>query len=127
MRAGGRWRGLWIVTLVAVLALGSVGVSSDMSRRLAERGPSTLLVGALFAVVSPPSMVVAAVRGHSLRQPACRFGHGLKMLIAGAVLLPVGLMLSPLHVHRLPAAWLDGVVDAVQEDYCTRPLTTVLP
>jgi hypothetical protein len=27
----------------------------------------------------------------------------------------------------LPDAWMDGIVDAAQEDYCSRPLTSLLP
>lgn len=53
--------------------------------------------------------------------------HGLKMIAAGALLLPAGLLLAPFDWQRLPAGWMDGVVDAFQEDYCTRPATTVLP
>lgn len=127
MRSRARWVALVIAALVAALALYPGGASSDQSRRLAERGPSTLVVGALFAVTAPPALVIAAWRGQSLRLSACRLGHGLTMLGASAVVLPAGLILAPLHWRRLPGAWLDGVVDAVQEDYCTRPVTAILP
>lgn len=127
MRAGARWAWLSIAALVVGLALYAGAGASDLSRRLAERGPSTLLVGTLFTVISPPSLVVAAVRGQSLRQPACRFGHGLKMVAASVVVLPAGLALAPLHLRRLPGAWLDGLVDALQEDYCSRPIAAVFP
>jgi hypothetical protein len=29
--------------------------------------------------------------------------------------------------ERLPDAWMDGVVDAFQEDYCTRPPGSIPP
>lgn len=96
-------------------------------RRLAERGPATLVVGGIFTVASPPTMLVHAVRGESIRLPACRFGHGLKMLVAGTVLLPAGLVLAPFDLGGVPGGWMDGIVDSMQEDYCTRPLTSVFP
>ena len=77
--------------------------------------------------MSPPSMLIGAVRGRSIRLQACRFGHGLKMVGSGAILLPAGLLVAPLHYRTLPAAWMDGVVDAAQEDYCSRPITSVFP
>jgi len=127
MRSRARWVALLIAVVVAALALYRGAASSDLSRRLAERGPSALLVGTLFAVSAPPALVIEAVRGQSLRLSACRLEHGLAMLGASVVVLPAGLILAPLHWQRLPGTWLDGVVDAVQEDYCTRPLTAVLP
>src|SRR5438309_615217 len=107
-----------VVVIVAVTALAFFpGVAaSDTVRRLAERGPPTLIVGTLFALGSPPALLLAVVRGHPLRLSACRLGHGLKMIGASAVVLPAGLLLAPLAWQRLPGAWLDGVVDAVQED-----------
>jgi hypothetical protein len=127
MRSRARWVALVIAALVAGLALYPGVATSDLSRRLAERGPSTLIVGALFAVSAPPALLIEALRGQSLRLSACRLGHGLTMLGASAVVLPASLILAPLYWRHLPGAWLDGVVDAVQEDYCTRPLTAVLP
>jgi hypothetical protein len=127
VRAWRRRAGWLIITAMAGLALSTVVAGSDMSRRLAERGPPTLLVGTLFTIVSPPALLIAAVRGRPLRQPACRFGHGLKMVAASVVVFPVGLALAPFYPQHLPAVWMDGLVDAVQEDYCSRPITTVLP
>ena len=124
-----RWR--WAALLVALLMVGATHcpalVSADTSRRLAERGPSALLVGALFTVSSPPSMLISAVRRQSTQLSGCRLMHGLTMLAASPVLVPAGLLMAPLHPRELPAAWFDGVVDAFQEDYCTRPLSSVLP
>ena len=101
--------------------------ASDTSRRLAERGPPTLVVGMLFTVSAPPALLLGAVRGQPLRLAACRLEHGLIMVGASALVLPAGLLLAPLHWERLPGAWMDGVVDAVQEDYCSRPVSAVLP
>jgi hypothetical protein len=96
-------------------------------QRLAERGPATPLVGTMFTIASPPAMLLNAVRGGPVRPSACRFGHGLKMIVVGAPALPLGLLVSPFDLDRLPDAWMDGVVDAMQEDYCTRPAGAVLP
>lgn len=97
------------------------------TQRLAERGPSTLVVGTIFTLSSPPSFLAAAVTDRPLGLHACRFGHGVKMIGAGAIPLPAGLVAAPFDRRRLPAGWMDGVVDAFQEDYCTRPATSVLP
>ena len=64
-------------------------------------------------------MVAGALRRRGVALHACRLGHGLKKLTAGTVLLRAGLVLAPLDYRAVPAAWLDGVVDAFQEDYCT--------
>jgi hypothetical protein len=122
-------RGWWTVLGVATaLVIAAAAVQGEASvRRLAERGPPTLVVGGLFTVASPPLLVAATLRGQSARLHACRLGHGLKMLVAGTVLLPAGLVLAPLAHEMLPGAWMDGLVDAFQEDYCTRPLTAVMP
>jgi hypothetical protein len=74
--------------------------------RLAERGPSTLLVGTMFTISAPPALLVGAATGG---------------------FLPAGLLVAPFDWQRLPGAWMDGVVDAQQEDYCTRPFGAVLP
>jgi hypothetical protein len=111
-----------------VLLLGvPPAASSSASERLAQRGPPTLAVGTLFTVSSPFAMLAGAFRGGRVAVHACRFGHGLKMIVAGAVLLPAGLLAAPFHPEGLPGGWMDGVVDAFQEDYCTRPLTSVYP
>jgi hypothetical protein len=112
--------------VAAVAALPSEAAATDATRRLAERGPSTLVVGTLFTVSSPLSLLLAAVRGGA-RVPACRLGHGVKMLVAGTLTAPVGLLLSPFYFRSVPAAWMDGVVDAMQEDYCSRPFAAILP
>jgi hypothetical protein len=49
------------------------------------------------------------------------------MLVLGTVLLPAGLVLSPFDLGGVPGGWMDGIVDAMQEDYCSRPLGSVLP
>jgi hypothetical protein len=49
------------------------------------------------------------------------------MLVGGAALLPAGLIASPFHAGRLPDAWMDGVIDAYQEDYCLRPPGSFYP
>ena len=36
-------------------------------------------------------------------------------------------MLAPFAAGALPGAWMDGIVDAMQEDYCTRPVASVMP
>jgi aryl-alcohol dehydrogenase-like predicted oxidoreductase len=114
------------VLVATVAALPAKGVAAEFTQRLAERGPSTLAVGTLFTVASPLSLLLAPVRGGA-RQSACRLGHGAKMLVAGALAAPVGLLLSPFYFRSVPAAWMDGVVDAMQEDYCSRPCGAILP
>ncbi len=121
----GRWR--WAALLVAVAVVSAAVVNADTARRLAERGPSALLVGALFTVSSPPGMLLGAVRGNSTRLSGCRLAHGVTMLAASPVLVPAGLLMAPLHPRHVPGAWFDGVVDAFQEDYCTRPMSSLLP
>ncbi|GIW40969.1 MAG: hypothetical protein KatS3mg076_1546 [Candidatus Binatia bacterium] len=113
--------------LLASLVVAATSWAQDWSRRLAERGPATLVVGAVFTVASPPAILWGAVRGRPVRLAACRLGHGLKMLAASVVVLPAGLLVSPFHYRRLPSAWMDALVDSMQEDYCSRPLTSVLP
>jgi len=118
-------------TILAVAAGVAVALAAARGeaaiRRLAERGPPTLAVGALFTIAGPPLIVADAVRGRSARLHACWLGHGLEMLAASTVLLPAGLLLAPFHHRTVPGAWMDGIVDAFQEDYCTRPWTTVMP
>lgn len=101
--------------------------SATSSQRLAERGPATLVVGTLFTLTSPPALFFGRLRGQPVQLHACRLGHGLKMLAAGSVLLPAGLLVAPFDYERLPDGWMDGVVDAFQEDYCTRPVGSIFP
>lgn len=118
---------LTVVALTSLLmGLSPAGASPEASR-IAERGPATLLVGTMFTLAAPLSIVSDLVRGRSPKPAACRFGHGLKMIVLGAPLLPAGLLLSPFYYERLPGGWFDGIVDSQQEDYCTRPFTTILP
>lgn len=98
-----------------------------MDSRLVQRGPPTIIVGTMFTLASPAGMAFAAAQRQPVKLHACRFGHGVKMVAAGTILLPAGLLLSLLHLDSVPAAWMDGVVDAFQEDYCTRPCTAVMP
>ena len=122
-----RWPIAVALVLVAGLACSPTVVGTNVSRRVAERGPSALLVGALFTIASPPGLVMAAVKGRPLRQPACRLEHGLAMLAASPIVVPAGVVLAPFHPHGARALWFDGVVDAFQEDYCSRPVTSLLP
>ena len=119
------WRVLAVGVAVVVLTTAVRGHAAV--QRVAERGPAALIVGGIFTIASPPVILVNAVRRQSVRLQACRFGHGVKMLIAGTVLLPAGLVLSPFDLGGVPGGWMDGIVDAMQEDYCTRPLASVLP
>jgi hypothetical protein len=116
-----------VVTIVTCVLVAAGTAQASVVTRIAERGPATFLVGTGFTLISPISAMASAVRGQSAALPLCRFGHGLKMVAAGAVLLPTGLLLIPFDLDRLPSAWLDGIVDSQQEDYCTRPFTAVLP
>jgi len=116
-----------------VLALLACGVftpaasASSFVARLAERGPATFVVGMMFTLSSPVAMARGAVTGGRVALHACRLGHGVKMLAAGVLTLPAGLLVAPFDAKRLPDGWMDGVVDAFQEDYCTRPLTSLYP
>ena len=111
-----------------MLALGAPSPSGATSlERLAERGPATFVVGMMFTLASPFALARSAVTGGRMALHACRLGHGVKMLAAGALTLPAGLLVSPFDAKRLPDGWMDGVVDAFQEDYCTRPLASVYP
>lgn len=119
---------LWAVLLVAALAAPAVSAAPrSATQQLAERGPSTFAVGLTFTLLSPFKLVWDAATGGRPKLQACRFGHGVKMLLGGAVLLPTGLVASPFHTGRLPDAWMDGVVEAYQEDYCNRPLGSFYP
>ena len=120
-------RALLLGLVLASLAAAPGVSSASGARRVAERGPSTFAVGLAFTVMSPFKLAWGAVSGGRVALHACRFGHGVKMLGAGAVLLPVGLVVSPFEAEGLPDAWMDGVVDAYLEDYCTRPPGAILP
>jgi len=127
MGIGGRLgRGLFAGAIAVVVATTAARGHAAV-RRLAERGPPTLVVGGLFTLVSPPLMVVNGLRRRSMRLQACQLAHGVKMLVAGTVLLPAGLVLAPFAHDAIPGAWMDGIVDAMQEDYCTRPVASVMP
>ena len=121
------------VWALAVAALLTTVVScqavpgSDVARRVAERGPSALIVGAIFLIASPPGVAIGAYRGQPVDLQLCRLGHGLEMIAASVVTVPAGVVLAPFYWRSIPASWLDGIVDAFQEDYCTRPVTSVLP
>ena len=121
-----RLRRLLVAVVLAVTTAVSAAGSTS-SERLAERGPATLVVGTIFTLTSPPALFLGRVRGQPVALHACRFGHGVKMLAAGAALLPAALLAAPFDYHRLPDGWMDGVVDAFQEDYCTRPVGSILP
>ena len=126
-----RWQtwllGMSAAAIVAGLVSPTTARGATAAQRLSERGPSTLLVGTVFTLASPPSMIMGAVSNGPVLLHACRLGHGVKMLATSAVLLPAGLLVSPFNFNRLPAGWLDGLVDAMQEDYCSRPLISVYP
>jgi hypothetical protein len=116
-----------VLAALACVVPGSAAGESGSVSRLAERGPATFVVGLAFTLASPVALVRSAATGGRVALHACRLGHGLKMLAAGAVTLPAGLLVSPFDAERLPDAWMDGVVDAFQEDYCTRPFASVYP
>jgi hypothetical protein len=110
-----------------LLAVARPAGAETSLQRLAERGPATFVVGLMFTLASPFALARGAVTNGRVALHACRLGHGVKMLAAGAVTLPAGLLVAPLDAKRLPDGWMDGVVDAFQEDYCTRPLGAVYP
>jgi hypothetical protein len=114
------------LALPAVLLAAPTRASTAVER-LSERGPATFAVGTMFTLAAPPALLIGAATGGRVGIHACRFGHGLKMLAAGTVLLPVGLLAAPFNRDGVPHGWLDGVVESVQEDYCTRPLGAFYP
>lgn len=119
-------RSLVFLALASLLAAPAAQADSA-ARKLAQRGPSTFAVGLAFTVLSPFKLAWDAATGGRPKLQACRFGHGVKMLVGGAVLLPAGLLVSPFQAEGLPDAWMDGVIDAYQEDYCLRPAGAILP
>jgi hypothetical protein len=119
-------RSLVFLALASLLAAPAAQADSA-ARKLAHRGPSTFAVGLAFTVLSPFKLAWDAATGGRPKLQACRFGHGVKMLVGGAVLLPAGLLVSPFQAEGLPDAWMDGVIDAYQEDYCLRPAGAILP
>ncbi len=116
-----------VAGFLAWSALPPAAAASSFVSRLAERGPATFVVGAMFTLASPFAMARSALTGGRVALHACRLGHGVKMLAAGTLTLPAGLLASPFDAQRLPDGWMDGVVDAFQEDYCTRPIASVYP
>jgi hypothetical protein len=116
--------GIGLAIAAGILALAAEAYASP--QHVAERGPAAVVVGTLFTVASPPLIAAGALRGAPTRAHACRLGHGLGMLAASPVALPAGLVLAPWY-RTTPGAWMDAVVDAFQEDYCTRGVTTILP
>ena len=116
-----------VALLSACLLLAASAEASTPVERLSERGPATLSVGLMFTLGSPFAAAYGALSGGRVRIHGCRFGHGLKMLIASPFLLTAGLLVSPFNASALPDAWLDGVVEAYQEDYCTRPAGSFFP
>ena len=127
MRLAGRLSTRFLAGAIALVIAGTVVRGEAAVRRLAERGPPTLVVGGLFTLMSPALIVVNGLRRRSIRLQACQLGHGVEMLVAGTVLLPAGLVLAPFVSQNLPGAWMDGLVDAMQEDYCSRPLASLMP
>jgi hypothetical protein len=127
VRAGARRGAPLVLAALACVAPTPAAGAAGFVPRLAERGPATFVVGALFTLASPFAMARSAVSGGRVALHACRLGHGVKMLAAGVVTLPAGLLVSPFDAARLPDGWMDGVVDAFQEDYCTRPAASVYP
>jgi hypothetical protein len=115
-----------VATLGLLLALPLPAYASN-TEKLAHRGPSTFAVGLAFTIGAPFKLVWDAATGGRPKLQACRFGHGVKMLVGGALLLPAGLLVSPFEAEGLPDAWMDGIVEAYQEDYCLRPIGTMYP
>ncbi len=113
--------------LCALLLPAPAAAQLSATEKLAQRGPSTFAVGLAFTVGAPFKLLWDAATGGRPKLQACRFGHGVKMLVGGAVLLPAGLVVSPFEAQGLPDAWLDGIVEAYQEDYCLRPVATIYP
>jgi hypothetical protein len=115
------------LVFAVVMALATAPAHAALARRLAERGPATLIVGTTFVLASPPGLLLGALRGDSVRLDGCRFVHGLEMLVASPIAVPAGLLLAPFHLDQGPGSWMDGLVDALQEDYCSRPVGSLLP
>jgi hypothetical protein len=103
------------------------GAAPRWVERLAGGGPATFLVGTMFTLGSVPTLWWRAVSGDPVALPSCRLAHGTKMMLAGAVLLPASLLAAPFAPRRFAEGPIDGMVDAYQEDYCTRPLASVYP
>jgi hypothetical protein len=126
-RGPARWGAALALAALASSAPTRAAGAPGFVCRLAERGPATFVVGLAFTLASPFALARGAVTGGRSALHACRLGHGMKMLAAGALTLPAGLLVSPFDAQRLPDGWMDGIVDAFQEDYCTRPLRAVYP
>ncbi len=112
---------------LALCAATVAGASESTLAKLAERGPGTLLVGALFTLTSPPAALVSPLTGGDPVNHACRIGHGVKMLAAGIALAPAGLLATPANPSGTTSGWVDSLTDAFQEDYCTRPFSSIYP
>ncbi|MDG2308297.1 MAG: hypothetical protein P8R42_27275 [Candidatus Binatia bacterium] len=48
-------------------------------------------------------------------------------LLAGAVLLPVGLLAAPFYRANAATGFADSFAEAFGEDTCTRPFGSVMP
>ncbi len=127
MRGRTTMRALVVAALLTSVVSCQTVTGGDVARRVAERGPSALIVGAIFLIASPPGAAISAYRRQPVDLQLCRLGHGLEMIAASVVTVPAGVVLAPFYWRSIPGSWLDGVVDAFQEDYCTRPVTSVLP
>ena len=113
--------------VLALLLTAPAAASASGTQKLAHRGPTTFAVGLAFTLGAPFKLLWDAATGGRPKLQACRFGHGVKMLAGGALLLPAGLLVSPFETEGLPDAWMDGVIEAYQEDYCLRPVGTLYP
>ncbi len=127
MRARTSMRALVVAALLTGVVSCQALPGSEVARHVAERGPSALIVGAIFLIASPPGAAIGVYRQQPVDLQLCRLGHGLEMIAASVVTVPAGVVLAPFYWRSIPGSWLDGVVDAFQEDYCTRPVTSVLP
>ena len=58
MRLAGRLSTRFLASAIALVIAGTVVRGEAAVRRLAERGPPTLVVGGLFTLMSPALMVV---------------------------------------------------------------------
>ena len=120
-------RAIVAAAVVAAFASSRAEAASDTIDRVAERGPATFLIGTLFTATAPPAAAIDLATGHVPRHQGCRFLHGVKMIGAGVVLLPLGILASPANPSGALVGWVDALPDARQEDYCTRPAGSIMP